>query len=139
VPAPVAQAREELRGRGGAAFTDARAVVVSSDWFSFDHPARLGDPHHLALADTSAVHRDPADGSLRVDSALLTPVPGVGRAAADGQVTWQVDVGRCSLSSPRQVISIRVAAVHAACRDCQPCPNATHHKLIMLQAGAGRG
>ena len=84
--------RDQLRGRGGEAFTDARTVVVASDSLSFDHPARLGDPDHLALAVTSAVHRDPADGSLRVDSALLTPIPGVARAAADGEVTWEVDV-----------------------------------------------
>jgi hypothetical protein len=39
-------------------------MVVASDALSFAHPARLGDPDHLALGDTSTVHRDPADGSL---------------------------------------------------------------------------
>ena len=58
------QARDQLRGRGGQAFTDARTIVVASDALSFAHPARLGDPDHLALGDTSTVHRDPADGSL---------------------------------------------------------------------------
>jgi len=88
--AGVEGARELLRGRGGAAFTDARTEVVTCDALSFDYPSRLGDPAHLTLAETSAVHRDAGDGSLHVDSALLTPVPEVVRRA-DGNVTWQVD------------------------------------------------
>jgi hypothetical protein len=88
--AGVEAARELLGGRGGSAFTDARTEVVACDTFSFAYPGRLGDPAHLTLAETSAVHRDTADGSLHVDSALLTPVPEVARRA-EGNVTWQVD------------------------------------------------
>ena len=90
--AAVTQAREQLRDRGGTAFTDARTVIVASEAISFDHPARLGDPAHLHLAETSPVHRDPEDGSLCVDTALVTPVPDVARTAAPGEVAWEVDV-----------------------------------------------
>jgi len=90
--AGVEDAREQLRSRGGAAFTDAHTTVIPCGALSFAYPARLGDPAHLTLAETSAVHRDPADGSLRVDSALLTPVPDVARSATAGNVTWAVDV-----------------------------------------------
>jgi hypothetical protein len=50
-------------------------------------------PAHVTLAETSPAHRDDADGSLHVDSALLTPVPEVARRP-DANVTWQVDVYR---------------------------------------------
>lgn len=89
--AGVEAAREQLRVRGGAAFTDAHTEVMACDLLSFAYPYRLGDPAHLALADTSAVHRDDTDGSLHVDSALLTPVPEVARRA-ERNVTWEVDV-----------------------------------------------
>jgi hypothetical protein len=62
---------------------------MESIWRSY--PVRLGDPAHVTLAETSSAHRDDADGSLHVDSALLTPVPEVARRA-DANVTWQVDV-----------------------------------------------
>ena len=91
-PGAIEQARERLRRRGGEAFTDKRTTVLPASELSFSYPARLGDSAHVTLAETSAVHRDSTDGSLRVDSALLTPVPEVVRRAADGQVTWQVDV-----------------------------------------------
>ena len=58
---------------------------------TFTYPVRLGDPAHAALAETSAVHRDDADGALYVDSALLTPVQQIARSAG-GEATWQVDV-----------------------------------------------
>ena len=89
--AGVEAARELFRARGGAAFTDAHTEVMACDALSFAYPGRLGDPAHLTLAETSAVHRDAADGSLHVASALLTPVPEVARRA-DGKVTWEVDV-----------------------------------------------
>lgn len=84
-------ARELLRARGGAAFTDAHTEVMASGAVTFAYPVRLGDPAHVTLAETSQAHRDDADGALHVDSALLTPVPEVARRA-DANVTWQVDV-----------------------------------------------
>jgi hypothetical protein len=89
--AGVEEAREQLRARGGSAFSDAHTEVMACGAFTFDYPVRLGDPAHVTLAETSAVHRDDADGALYVDSALLTPVPEVARWA-DGEATWQVDV-----------------------------------------------
>ena len=83
--AAVERAREQLRSSGGLAFTDARTVVVASNTLSFERPVRLGDPGHLHLAETSAVRRDPADGSLHVGTALMTPVPDVARTAAPGR------------------------------------------------------
>ena len=50
---------------------------MESIWRSY--PVRLGDLAHVTLAETSPAHRDDADGSLHVDSALLTPVPEVAR------------------------------------------------------------
>ena len=90
--AAVAQVRQQLHDRGLSAFTDPRTVVVAPGALSFEHPARLGDPSHLHLAETSAVHRDPADGSLHVDTALVTPIPDVARSAKPGEVAWEVDV-----------------------------------------------
>jgi len=64
--AAVAEARRQFGERGLLAFTDARTVVISPGTLSFDHPARLGDPSHVHLAESSPVHREPADGSLHV-------------------------------------------------------------------------
>jgi hypothetical protein len=89
--AGVEAARELLRARGGAAFTDAHTEVMACDALTFAYPVRLGDPAHVTLAETSAAHRDEADGSLHIESALMTPVPEVARRA-DRNVTWQVDV-----------------------------------------------
>jgi hypothetical protein len=89
--AGVEAARELLRARGGAAFTDTHTEVMECGALTFAYPVRLGDPAHVTLAETSAAHRDEADGALYVDSALLTPVPDVARWA-DGEVTWEVDV-----------------------------------------------
>lgn len=89
--AGVEDARELLRARGGTAFTDARTEVMACGALTFAYPVRLGDPAHVTLAETSPAHRDETDGSLHVDSALLTPVPEVARQA-DANVTWQVDV-----------------------------------------------
>jgi hypothetical protein len=89
--AGVEAARELLCARGGAAFTDAHTEVMACSALTFAYPIRLGDPAHVTLAETSPAHRDDADGSLHVDSALLTPVPEVARRA-DSNVMWQVDV-----------------------------------------------
>jgi len=89
--AGVDEARNQLRARGGSAFSDAHTEVMACGALTFDYPVRLGDPAHVTLAETGAVHRDDADGALYVDSALLTPVPEVARWA-DGEATWQVDV-----------------------------------------------
>jgi hypothetical protein len=89
--AGVEAARELVRARGGAAFTDDHTEAMACGELTFAYPVRLGDPAHVTLAETSPAHRDNADGSLHVDSALLTPVPEVARRA-DANVTWQVDV-----------------------------------------------
>jgi hypothetical protein len=86
----VAEARQQLADRGLLVFRDQRTVTVASEMLSFDHPVRLGDPGHLHLADTSAVHRE-TDGALYVDTALATPVPQVARDTVE-EAAWEVDV-----------------------------------------------
>jgi hypothetical protein len=72
----VEAACELLRARGGAAFADAHTEVIACGALTFPYPRPPGGSCPRDLAGTSPAHRGAADGSLHVDSALLTPVPG---------------------------------------------------------------